>query len=267
VALKERILERAPAVLAGGGKATVAEFAAAAGISRASFYRHFESREALLQALEVTPEPGARERILSAAIDMVGARGLTALSMDELADRAGVSRATLYRLFPGKAALFNALIHAFSPLDPVTKVLTDMQDEPPEVLMPELARTVYRTVYGGGENRLGLVRAIFFEISGLAPDTEEAAREFLANVARALAMYIVGQMEAGRLRRMHPLLALQSFVGPIFFHLVTKPVAERVLGMNFDGEKAVVELAEMWLRGMETEGSPRTPGEASEFVG
>jgi hypothetical protein len=109
---------------------------------------------------------------------------------------------------------------------------------------------VYRTVYGGGENRLGLVRAIFFEISGLAPDTEEAAREFLAKVARALAMYIVGQMEAGRLRRMHPLLALQSFVGPIFFHLVTKPVAERVLGMNFDGEKAVVELAEMWLRGM-----------------
>jgi hypothetical protein len=66
---------------------------------------------------------------------------------------------------------------------------------------------------------------------------------------------------------MHPLLALQSFVGPIFFHLVTKPVAERVLGMNFDGEKAVVELAEMWLRGMETEGSQRTPGEASEFVG
>jgi hypothetical protein len=40
-------------------------------------------------------------------------------------------------------------------------------------------------------------------------------------------------------------------VGPIFFHLVTKPVAKRVLGMNVDGEKAVVELAEMWLRGME----------------
>jgi len=267
VAVKQRILERAPAVLAGDGKATVAGFTAAAGISRASFYRHFESREALLKALEVTPEPGARERILSAAIDMVGARGLTALSMDELADRAGVSRATLYRLFPGKAALFTALIHAFSPLEPVIKVLTDMQDELPDVLMPELARTVYRTVYGGGENRLGFVRAIFFEISGLAPDTEEAAREFLAKVARALAMYIVGQMEAGRLRRMHPLLALQSFVAPIFFHLVTKPVAERVLGMNFDGEKAVVELAEMWLRGMETEGSPRTPGEASEFVG
>ena len=250
MAVRERILQRAPAVLAGGGKATVAEFAAAAGISRASFYRHFESREALLKALEVTPEPATRERILNAAIDMVGAQGLTALSMDDLADRASVSRATLYRLFPGKAALFTALIRAFSPLEPVTQVLTAMQNEPPEVLMPELALSVYRTVYGGGENRLGFVRAIFFEVSGLAPDTEEAAREFLAKVAGTLAMYIVGQMEAGRLRRMHPLLALQSFIGPIFFHLVTKPVAERVLGMNFDGEKAVVELAETWLRAM-----------------
>ena len=256
MAVKQRILERAPTVLAGGGKATVADFAAAAGISRASFYRHFESREALLKALEVTPVPGARERILNAAIDMVGAQGLTVLSMDDLADRAGVSRATLYRLFPGKSALFTALIQAFSPLEPVTQLLTAMHDAPPEVLMPELARSVYRAVYPAGESRLGFVRAIFFEVSGLAPDTEEAAREFLVKVAGTLAMYIVQQMEAGRLRRMHPLLALQSFVGPIFFHLVTKPVAERVLGMNFDGEKAVVELAETWLRAMAiTEGS------------
>jgi hypothetical protein len=57
-------------------------------------------------------------------------------------------------------------------------------------------------------------------------------------------------MEAGRLRRMHPLLAMQTFIGPIFFHLITRPVAERVLGMDFDGERAVVELAETWLRGM-----------------
>jgi hypothetical protein len=49
---------------------------------------------------------------------------------------------------------------------------------------------------------------------------------------------------------MHPLLAMQSFIGPIFFHLITRPVAERVLGMDFDGEQAVVELAETWLRAM-----------------
>ena len=69
MAVERRILDRAPGVLARDTKATVADFARAAGVSRASFYRHFKSREALLDALDVTPEPGARERILTAAVE------------------------------------------------------------------------------------------------------------------------------------------------------------------------------------------------------
>ncbi len=249
MAVKQRILERAPSVLARGSKATVADFAAAAGISRASFYRHFKSREALLEALEVTPEPGARKRILGAAVDMVGAQGLAALSMDELADKAAVSRATLYRLFPGKSALFTGLLYTYSPVEPVIRLMSELQDKPPATVMPAIARAVYRTVYGSGD-RTGLLRALFFEVSSLAPDTEEATREALGKTVMTLVAYVMEQMSAGRLRRMHPMLALQSFIGPIFFHVMTRPAAERVLGIAIDGEAAVTELAETWLRAM-----------------
>jgi hypothetical protein len=61
-------------------------------------------------------------------------------------------------------------------------------------------------------------------------------------------------MESGRLRRMHPLLALQSFIGPIFFHLLTRPMFQRVLGVEFGGEQAVTELADSWLRAMRSDG-------------
>jgi AcrR family transcriptional regulator len=229
----------------------VAEFAAAAGISRATFYRTFESREALLEALDVPPEPGTRERILEIALKLVGAQGLTALSMDDLATQVDVSRATLYRLFPGKAALFTSLIHEYSPLDPVSHVLTAGRDQPPEVLMPEIARTVYRTLYGAGESRLGMLRALFFEISSLSPDSTEAAHDAIRSIVGSLAIYLMQHMQAGRLRPMHPLLALQSFVGPIFFHLMTRPLAERLLGLDIDGEQAVTLLAESWLRAMQ----------------
>ena len=127
---RDRILSQARGLLRGGTRATVDQIARAAGVSRTSFYRAFESRDALLEALEVTPEPGARQRLLDAALEMVGAHGLSALSMDALADRAEVSRATLYRLFPGKSALFTALVTTYSPLEPVIGVLTAMRDQP-----------------------------------------------------------------------------------------------------------------------------------------
>ena len=249
MAVSRRILDRAPSVLARDGKATVEDLARAAGISRASFYRHFKSREALLAALAMAPEPGARDRILAAAVEMVRAQGLRTLSMDELADRSGVSRATLYRLFPGKGALLAALIDAYSPLEPVSRLLAERQGEPPEVLMPELARAAYRSSHG----RAGMLRALFFEVSGLAPETEEVARQTIARVAGLLVMYISGQMSAGRLRSMHPLLALQSFIGPVLFHILTRPLAERVLHLDVEGERAVTELAGAWLRAMATE--------------
>ena len=231
----------------------MAELAAAAGVSRASFYRAFESRDALLAALDLQPEPDASRRVLEAALKLVGTHGLASLSMDDLATEAGVSRATLYRLFPGKAALFTSLLHEYSPLDPVSKLLEMRRNEPPEVLMPEIAITVYRVFYGARESRLGILRALFFEISSLAPETAEAAQDLIKTIVGALALYLMEQMRAGRLRHMHPLLALQSFVGPVFFHLLTRPVAERVLGFDIEGEEAVKLLAEGWLRAMAPE--------------
>jgi AcrR family transcriptional regulator len=228
----------------------VAELATAAGVSRATFYRAFGTREALLEALDLPAEPGARERILEVALKLVGAYGLTALSMDDLATQADVSRATLYRLFPGKPALFTSLVHAYSPLDPVSHLLNTRRGEPPEVLMPEIARSVYRTFYSEGESRVGILRAIFFEISSLAPDAVEAAQDAIRTVVGSFAIYVMEHMQAGRLRKMHPVLALQSFVGPIMFHLLTRSLAERMLGLRVDGEQAVTELAENWLRAM-----------------
>src|SRR5260221_2478523 len=128
---RERILVGARGLLARGESPTVGQVAQAAGVSRASFYRAFDSRRALLDALEVEPEPAAKERILESAAAMVGDSSLAALSMDDLAVRAGISRATLYRLFPGKSALFTSLLLTYSPLQPVTRLVSSIGDQPP----------------------------------------------------------------------------------------------------------------------------------------
>jgi hypothetical protein len=57
-------------------------------------------------------------------------------------------------------------------------------------------------------------------------------------------------MAAGRIRPMHPILALQAVVGPIFFHLMTRPTIERIVGLPMDPEDAVDQLVATALEGL-----------------
>src|SRR5690606_34673041 len=54
--------------------------------------------------------------IVEAALALFGERGFAATRLEEVAARAGVSKAALYRYFPGKQALFEAAVrHAILP--------------------------------------------------------------------------------------------------------------------------------------------------------
>jgi len=55
-----------------------------------------------LGAYPVRPFSPTEERILVAALGLIGRRGVKRLGMQEIAESAGVSRGTLYRYFPSK---------------------------------------------------------------------------------------------------------------------------------------------------------------------
>ena len=243
---RERILDSARRLL-DRGTPTVDEIAAGAGVSRATFYRLIGSRGVLLEELGLEPDPAARERILAAAAEMVGREGLSRLSMDELAAAADVSRASLYRLFPGKAALFRELVRVFSPLEAITSTVESMQDQPPEVVMPALARAVYAEA----SRHRGLLLTLFVEVNRLEPDTREAARFLFGRLFGTVVPYVLGQMAAGRLRTMHPALAMLGFAGPVVLYSLAQPMLAQSLPIELPGaDEAVGQIAANWLRGM-----------------
>jgi AcrR family transcriptional regulator len=55
-------------------------------------------------------EPEARERILDTAYELFSRRGVRAVGVDEVTERAGVAKATLYRHFPSKDELVLAFL-------------------------------------------------------------------------------------------------------------------------------------------------------------
>jgi len=233
-------------ILTQDAAAPVSRIADRAGVSRATFYRHFGSRAALLHSVELEPRPDARERILAAAKDMLVTKTLSELDMHELARAASVSRGTLYRIVPGKAALLQGLIEAYSPFEAVRSIIADHRGDPPAVVLPLIGRAVV----GVAGERLGLMRAIFHEVTSGSLPAMEGMRPIFVQTLGSLADYMAEQMAAGRIRRMHPILALQAVVGPIFFHLMTRPTIERLVGLPMDPEAAVDELVLAALEGI-----------------
>ncbi len=61
---------------------------------------------------------GVDEALLEATLQLAGEVGINGMSMDDLAQRAGVSKATIYRRWPSKEALvLDALASAIRPFD------------------------------------------------------------------------------------------------------------------------------------------------------
>jgi AcrR family transcriptional regulator len=243
---RRHVLAVARRLGADGRQPTMDELADSAGVAVRTLYRMFGSRQALLSEAGLSQELSARQRILDAALDQVGQHGLANLSMDDLAAIARVSRATVYRLFPGKSALFDALIREFSPWDPVADVIDAMPDGRPEEVMPAIAHAVGEAVRG----RVGLLLRMVFELTQGNPDTAEALRHTMARGLPDLVGYLSRQMEAGRLRRMHPILAFQLLAGPIVVHQLTRPLAEPLIGFSESPSELLDEIVQAWLRAM-----------------
>jgi AcrR family transcriptional regulator len=235
------------------------QLAVRAGVSRATLYRLFGNQQHLLHELGLQPPPTMRSRILDTALELVGRHGLAELSMDQLAATAGVSRATLYRLFPGKEALFAELVRRFSPFEPIAAVLQAAGDRPPAEVIPAIAQAMAAAMDG----HIGLLLQLLFELSRSDPDHHASAdaSQDAAQAMRTLPLvsrYLDQQMAAGRLRRMDPVLAMQALAGPIVMHLLMQASAASQSGAGHGValplEGVVEELVGMWLRAM-------TPGD------
>jgi TetR/AcrR family transcriptional regulator, mexJK operon transcriptional repressor len=239
-------VDAARRVCAGGRQPTMDEIAAAAGVAVRTLYRLFGSRLALLREAGCAPAPTPRDAVLEAALELVGRRGLAELSMDDLAAAAGVSRATLYRLFPGKSPLFAELIRTYSPWEAVADIVQAMPDGRPEEVMPAVGRAIREAL----RDRAGLLLRVVFELARADPDVVEAAQGSMTRGLPDVMRYLGRQMEAGRLRRVHPVVALQLLGGPIVAHALTGSLAPPLPGFGPPPDDVVDQVVEAWLRAM-----------------
>jgi AcrR family transcriptional regulator len=97
------------------------------------------------------PRPARRLQLLGAARDVFVAQGYHAAAMDEIAERAGVSKPVLYQHFPGKLELYLALLDesAEDLVRSVSEALSSTTENRQRV--PATIKAFYDFVAGKGE--------------------------------------------------------------------------------------------------------------------
>jgi AcrR family transcriptional regulator len=97
------------------------------------------------------PRPARRRQLLGAAREVFVAQGYHAAAMDEIAERAGVSKPVLYQHFPGKLDLYLALLDesVAELVGAVSAALASTSDNRERV--PATFRAFFDYVSGAGE--------------------------------------------------------------------------------------------------------------------
>jgi AcrR family transcriptional regulator len=177
----------------------------------------------------VTAPPTTRERILAAAVDLFGARGVDAVSLDEIARDVGVRKQTVLYWFASKDVLVDAVLeNVAAELFVVIDAAVRAAPDDPLERIDAVVRAVFRPAVRRPA-LLGIVR----EMSRLDDAHAERLREHIQPLIDRAVAYLGVEMDAGRLRRGDPGLVAALGYATVT-GIATEPEALRAVGWTAD---------------------------------
>lgn len=188
-----------------------------------------------------------RQEILKAAMELFAEKGFRGTTTRDLAARAGVNEAIIFRYFTNKTGLYRAILEE--------KVQQGREAHYKEV--EQLARSsdtrtflefVGNKFFERHEQDSTFMRLLLFS----ALERHELADMFLASMAirDPMAAYMERQMNEGTMRRVDPYLASRAFFGMFACHIQMQEIFGQGKTREFDRTEVVKTFVSIFLRGM-----------------
>jgi AcrR family transcriptional regulator len=138
-----------------------------------------------------------REAILNAALDEFSARGFAAARLDDVAQRAGVAKGTIYLYFADKETLFQELVRF--QLNPIVGIFETAlaSDMPLRALLDQAIELFATQIYG--THRKLVIRLIISEGPRFPALAEFYYREVLARMLGAVRARLVRALKRGEI--------------------------------------------------------------------
>jgi len=189
------------------------------------------------------------EEILESALAEFTENGFEAARMEDIARRAGISKAGVYLYFPSKTALLKALIEAkVAPLARQAENIAAAGQADPLGALRLLASAAAHLL---ADPRVFAVPRLVIGVSGRFPDIADHYRTHVVEIARAALVRLIEAATArGAIRCADPSAVARAFVGPLVFEAMWTHVlrGESALG---DPEKLIEQHFDILLNGLE----------------
>ena len=160
-----------------------------------------------------------RQRILDAALEVFGSKGVDGASMKDVSAAAGVAPGLLYHYFSGKEALSLAVTVERGFLSELRELLARAKQRPAAVVLPELTLGFDRMM----SERSALVGLFLSGTSN--PKIRHGLEEMLREIHRLLGRYLLDRVKAGELRPHDSRAVVQALFSTCAFgHVIGEPV-------------------------------------------
>jgi AcrR family transcriptional regulator len=190
-----------------------------------------------------------RRQIIQEAIRCFADKGFRGTTVRELASRVGITEAALYRYFPSKEALYQAIIdEKIAAPDPVETVEAAARAGDDLAVFGGLARNFL----ANGDTDPSFLRILLY--TGL--EGHELSAPFFAQRIRRtrefVAGYIAQRIRDGAFRDMDPTLGARAFLGMIVDYLIVRQIFQQkdVYGEGHGPQQVADAFVSIFLDGI-----------------
>ena len=187
--------------------------------------------------------------IVEAALDAFAEKGFAATRLEDVAERAGVSKGTLYLYFRNKEDLFKAVIQ--QALVPNIALAEDRLAASQGTTQELLQQVVGGFIGAVAGTKLGAIPKLIISEAHNFPDVTKFYVEAVINRGLKIVGTIIQRgVERGEIRAMNPALAAPVVIGPLLLLVLWKNVFEPHAGQTIDPMAYIKTYADMLLNGM-----------------
>lgn len=198
----------------------------------------------------VTP-PDRDDRILDAAREAFATRGFAATTMEDIAQRVGISRSAIYSRFETKEALFRALVEGM-----IGHVLPEAMPDLADTSAPDaLRRFIHVVMVRLGSGNIAFLPRLIIGEGQAFPDLVKFYHDHaITRVLGAIEAIIRHGVARGEFVCANPALAARSVAGGMIFSALWRIVFEPVGAEPLYIEAMAVSHAEVLLKGLTARG-------------